>query len=64
MYWACTHFQKRQLFRQRQLNHKGMGEGDYGTQRRTAKPFQLAGLSLLKGSTYSIQIIYLTHSII
>ena len=43
MYVACTHFQKRRLFRQRQLNHKRMGEDNYGTHCRTI--FLLAGLS-------------------
>ena len=38
-HWACTHFQKRWLFRQRQLNHRGLGEGDYRTPSHTAEPY-------------------------
>ena len=26
-------------FRQRQLSHRGLGEGDYGTRSRTAEPY-------------------------
>ena len=38
-HWACTHVQKRQHFRQRQLSHRGLGEGDYGTRSHTAEPY-------------------------
>ena len=38
-HWACTHVHKRRLFRQRQLSHMGLGEGDYGTRSHTAEPY-------------------------
>ena len=34
-----THVQKRQLFRQRQLNHKGKRASDYGTQSHIVEPY-------------------------
>ena len=30
---------KEDFFKQRQLNHKGMGDGDYGTRRHIAEPY-------------------------
>ena len=51
-HWACTYVQKRQLFRQRQLNHKGKGDSDYGTRSHIAEPYSClqVWVSLIKGS--------------
>ena len=49
-HWACTHVQKRWLFRQRQLSHKWMLEGDYRTRSHTAEPYSCLQVWVLNGN--------------